>query len=88
MNDELRERADEAKKLIDETGSVDDKMKQLRAQLHQIAAGKLFEIFPFLPDGMEPDEIRHLGARINRHLFNLTEELKNFSYTVQKRIEE
>ena len=45
----------------------------------------------FIPSrylGAEPDEIRHLGARINRHLFNLTEELKNFSYAVQKRMEE
>ena len=88
MNDELNQRADEAKKLLNETGHTDHKMKMLRQELHKITAEKLFQIFSFLPDRMESNEIRHLGERINRHLFNLTEELKNFSYTVQKRVEE
>jgi hypothetical protein len=81
MNEELNSRAQEAKAMMKATLSDDQRMKRLRDELHKMTAQELFEIFPFLPDDMEPHEIRHLGERINRHLFNLTEELKNFSYS-------
>ena len=85
MNEELNRRAEEAKTMMSETAGVDHHMKRLQDELHKMTARQLFEIFPFLPDAMEPNEIRHLGERINRHLNNLSEELKNFAYTVQGR---
>lgn len=87
MNDELNLSAEEAKAMMQETASVDQRMKRLQDELHRMTAQQLFEIFPFLSDAMETDEIRHLGERISRHLNNLTEELKNFSYSVKNRIE-
>jgi len=87
MKDELSSRAEEAKIMMSETLSVDERMKRLQDELHKMTAQQLFEIFPFLCDAMEPNEIRHLGERINRHLHNLSEELKNFAYTVQGRVE-
>jgi hypothetical protein len=86
MNDELKSSAEEAKAMMSETLSADRQMKRLQDELHRITAQQLFETFPFLADAMEPHEIRHLGERINRHLHNLSEELKNFSYTVQERM--
>lgn len=62
-------------------------MLQLQKQLHALTAQRLFEIFPFLPDAMEPDEIKHLGERITRHMYQLSEELKDLAYRVQQRIE-
>ncbi|MEO5569320.1 MAG: hypothetical protein ABIT08_09085 [Bacteroidia bacterium] len=80
--------ASETKVMMDETLHTDEQMKQLQNDLHKITAERLFEIFPFLPDGMNADEIRHLGERISRHLYSLTDELKNFAFSVEKEIAE
>jgi hypothetical protein len=78
--------AQQMKDMMTETAQVDQLMKQLQNDLHKIISERLFKIFPFLPDAMEPDEIKWLGERISRHLYSLSEELKNFSFTVQQRI--
>lgn len=77
--------AAEMDQMMKQTGQVDKQMKQLQNDLHKITADRLFEIFPILPDTMEPDEIRHLGNRISRHLYSLSEELKNFAFTIEKK---
>lgn len=83
---DLNRWAAEVKEMMQQTGSVDEKMKQLKKELHKIIADRTFEIFPFLPDNMDPGEIRHLGERISRHLYSLTEELKNFAFSVEQRV--
>ena len=77
--------AAEMDEMMKQTGQVDQLMKQLQNDLHKMTAERLFEIFPFLPDKMEPDEIRQLGNRISRHLYSLSEELKNFAFTIEKK---
>lgn len=83
---DFNQQAREMKKMIDETLQVDEQMKQLQTDLHKKTAERLFEIFPFLPNQMEAAEIRHLGERISRHIHSLTEELKNFAFTIEKKI--
>lgn len=73
------------KEMMQQTGDVDQQMKQLQNDLHKMTSERLFKIFPFLPDTMEADEIRYLGERISRHLYTLNEELKNFSFTIEGR---
>lgn len=87
-NDGLKKWADDAQKMIDHTSQVDEHISKLKTDLHAIVSERLFEIFPFLPDKMEAHEIRFMGERIQRHLNNLSQELKNFAYSVQSRVEE
>jgi hypothetical protein len=85
---EMNQWSAEAKDMINETQQADKGMIKLQEDLHQIVANTTFYLFPFLPDKMEANEIRLLGERISRHLYSLTEEIKNFAFTVQKRLEE
>lgn len=73
----------EAKAMMRSTQQVDEQMRILQRELHQLAAQRLFELFPKLSDEMDADEIRLLGERLARRIYDLTEELKNFAYTVQ-----
>lgn len=87
MNDELKDWADEAQKMIDYTNRVEECMKGLKKNLHAAISERIFEVFPFLPDKMGAHEIRFMGERISRQIYLLSEELKNFAFTVQQRTE-
>ncbi|MEP7170021.1 MAG: hypothetical protein ABI855_11675 [Bacteroidota bacterium] len=87
-NDQLNQWLDDAGNMISESARVDDCMKSLQKELHKEIAGKIFALFPFLPDKMEPEEIRLLGERISRHLYMLSEEIKNIAFTVECRQKE
>ena len=74
----------EAEKMMQQTASADERMKQLEKELHRLAAQQLFEIFPSLSDQMNAEEIRRLGELISRRLQSLTHDLQNFAYTVER----
>ena len=76
---------EQAEKMMLETQSTADAMAALRSDVHARIAAQLFAAFPFLADAMEPEEMRHLGERIHRHVHALTHELTDFAYTVQQR---
>jgi isocitrate dehydrogenase kinase/phosphatase len=68
-----------------ETKQVEKKIKELQNSIHKMAANGIFDIFPFLPDNMEPEEMRYMGERVTCHLQELCNELTCMAYHVEDR---